>query len=156
RKATILDAVEIQTRFGKLSVPVRDIRRIEFGLHLSPETSRQLEEAVRQLGGDKYEQRQAASKQLVALGFRACAALEAAAKSPDKEVATRAQAALDQIRDETPAEQLGLKPDDVIYTGDCVLTGRITTPALKARTDTFGEMQFKLAELRSLRSAAVS
>jgi hypothetical protein len=156
RKATILDDVEIQTRFGKLSVPVRDIRRIEFGLHLSSETSRQLEEAVRQLGSDKYEQRQAASKQLVALGFRAWAALEAAVKDSDKEVATRAQAALEQIREETPEEQLNLKPDDVIYTGDCVLTGRITTPVLKARADNFGEVQFKLADLRSLRSAAVS
>jgi hypothetical protein len=156
RKAIIEDNVEIVTRFGKLTVPVRDIRRIEFGLHLGAETSRQIEEAVRQLGSDKYEQRQAATKQLVALGFRACSALQAAAKSSDKEVATRAQAALDQIREETPEEQLNLKLEDVIYTGDCVLTGQITTPVLKARTDNFGEMQFKLADLRSLRSSAVS
>jgi hypothetical protein len=155
-KATIQDSVELVTKYGKLTVPVRDIRRIEFGLHFSVETSRQIDEAIIQLGSDKFEQRQTASKQLIALGFRACAALQTATKSADKEVASRAQAALDKIREDTPEEQLNLKADDVIYTADSVLSGRITTPVLKARTENFGEMQFKLADLRALRSAAIS
>src|SRR6516165_4021514 len=65
RKVTIQDSIELLTKYGKLTVPVRDIRRIDFGLHLSAETARQIEEAVRQLGSEKFTERQAASKQLV-------------------------------------------------------------------------------------------
>src|SRR5262245_43334019 len=37
-KATIQGTIDLVTRYGKLSVPVSDVRRMEFGLLLSPQT----------------------------------------------------------------------------------------------------------------------
>lgn len=156
RKAALQESIPITTRYGKLMVPVGDIRRIEFGLHISSETAQKIEEAVRNLGHAKFPLRDAASKELVAHGFRAYGALQTAVKSKDKEVATRAAAALDSIRATVPEELLRLKPHDVIHTRDCVLAGQIESPILKAKTANFGELQFKIADLHSLQSLARS
>jgi hypothetical protein len=155
RKALLREGVVVVTRFGKLTVPPTEIRRIEFGFHLPDQVAREVEAAVRQLGSDEYNQREAAGKRLVALGFRAYPALQAAARSPGKEVATRAKAALERVRKEVPAERLSLPEQDVVYTRDCVLAGRVEGEALKARSESLGELSLRLTELRSLHSAAV-
>jgi transposase-like protein len=155
RKALLRDGVVVVTRFGKLTVPAAEIRRIEFALHLPAEAAREVEGLVKQLGSDDYKLREAAGKRLVALGYRAYPALQTAARSPDKEVAARARAAAEQVRREVPAERLSLPEQDVVYTRDCVLAGRIEGEALKARTASLGKLSLRLAELRSLHSAAV-
>jgi hypothetical protein len=155
RKALLRDGVVVTTRFGKLTVPATEVRRIEFGFHLPDEVAREVAAAVKQLGSDEYQQREAAGKRLVALGFRAWPALQAAARSPDKEVATRAKAALERVRKEVPAEKLSLPEQDVVYTRDCVLAGRIEGEALKAHSASLGELSLRLTELRSLHSGAV-
>jgi hypothetical protein len=157
RKAVLQDGVEITTKYGKLAVPVGDVRRIEFGPHVSDDTAKKIDDLIKQLGSDQFPQREAASKELIALGVPALRPLEAAAKSADKEVATRAKAALERIRETVPEERLKAKPDDVIHTRDGgVLVGRITNSSFRAQTENFGELTFKLANLRSIRSVAKS
>jgi hypothetical protein len=155
RKAVIEGDIEILTRYGRLYVPAADVRHIEFGLRLPDEIARQVSEAIEGLGSHHFDRRQAADRQLGTLGFRAYQALQTAARGTDKEVAARAQAILERIRAKTPAEQLNVQADDVIHTADCVLCGRIVTPAFKARSAALGELSLRLAELRSLHSAAV-
>jgi hypothetical protein len=155
RKALLRDGVVVVTRFGKLTVPAAEIRRIEFGFHLPDDVAREVQRLVKQLGSDDYQLREAAGKRLVALGFRAWPALQAAARSTDKEVAARAKAALERVRKEVPAEKLSLPGQDVVYTRDCVLAGRVEGEALKARSASLGELSLRLTELRSLHSAAV-
>jgi hypothetical protein len=155
RKALLRDGVVIATRFGRLTVPAGEIRRIEFGRHLPAGAAREVEGLVKQLGSDDFKQREAAGKRLVALGPRAYPALQAAARGPDKELAARARAAAEQVRKEVPAELLSVPEQDVVHTRDCVLAGRIEGEALKARTASLGELSLRLSELRSLHSAAV-
>jgi hypothetical protein len=156
RRAVLKVGVEIKTKYGSLTVPVSAIRRIEFGLHVPEETAKRIEAAVKKLGSERFEEREAATKELVGLGAKAYQPLQNAAQSKDKEVARRAQEALERIAEDVPEEQLQTKPDDVIYTKDCVLTGRIQNPVLKVRTEYFGELQFKLSDLREVHSMAVS
>ncbi|HKB41351.1 MAG TPA: hypothetical protein VKD72_33305 [Gemmataceae bacterium] len=150
KRVVLPGSVELTTRYGKLTIPVKDIRRIEFGFRLSAEMAKQVEEGVQALGNKDFRQREAASKQLAALGARAWPAVQKAAQSKDMEVSRRAQAILQQIQQTVPADQLQIKPDDSIVTADCVLVGRVANEALKARTKTLGEMSFKLTDLRSL------
>ena len=112
--------------------------------------AKQVEEGIQALGSKDFRQREAASKQLAALGARAWPAVQKAAQSKDMEVSRRAQAILQQIQQTVPADQLQIKPDDSIVTTDCVLVGRVANDALKARTKTLGDMSFKLTDLRSL------
>ncbi|HZY90217.1 MAG TPA: Hint domain-containing protein [Gemmataceae bacterium] len=155
RKALLRDGVVIATRFGRLTVPAGEIRRIEFGRHLPAGAAREVEGLVKQLGSDDFKQREAAGKRLVALGPRAYPALQAAARGPDKELAARPRAAAEQVRKAVPAELLSVPEQDVVHTRDCVLAGRIEGEALKARTASLGELSLRLSELRSLHSAAV-
>jgi hypothetical protein len=150
RRIVLQESVEIQTKYGKLAIPVRDIRRIEFGIYSSPEDVKKVAAAIRNLGAEDFQLREAAGKELIALGARAHAALLEAARSGDQEVARRAQEVLDRLREQVPEELLRRKPEDVIRTADCVLTGRIQAPTLKVRTPLFGDMQLKLADLRSI------
>jgi hypothetical protein len=154
RKAVIEDKLELVTKYGKLTVPVGDLRRIEFGLHLSEETAAQVARAIRNLGSDKFAEREMASKELVALGFRAYPALQKAAASNDKETAKRAGDAIDRIRATVSEDLLKLKNHDVIHTRDSVVGGKISNAVIKARTATLGELQFKVEDLQSLHSMA--
>lgn len=155
RKVFLRDGITVVTRFGRLTVPAAEVRRIEFGLHVPEGVAREVEAAIKQLGSDEYKQREVAGKRLVALGYRAYPAVQAASRSPDKEVAARARAAAEQIRKAAPAELLSLREQDVVHTRDCVLTGRIEAEAFKAQTAALGPLTLRLGELRTLRSGAV-
>lgn len=154
--AVVRDSIEITTRFGKLAVPLGEIRRIEFGHRVPADVADKIDDAIKRLGHEQFPQREAAGKELIALGKIAYPALQRAAQSSDKEVATRARAALEKLRETLADEALQFRADDVIYTRDCVLTGRIAGPALKAQTQKFGELSFKLADLRTVYSMATT
>ena len=50
-KAALLDkTIEVATRYGKLTVPVEEIRSIELGLRIPEETAKRIEAAVAGLG----------------------------------------------------------------------------------------------------------
>jgi hypothetical protein len=151
RRAVLQDNVEIITKYGKLAVPVSDISRIELGRHISDETTKKVNDAIKRLGSDNFPLRDAASNELVALGFQAYPFLvEAGKASTDNEVLQRVHAAILAIQQQVPEELLRLKPDDVIHTRESVLTGRLASPTLKVRTVYFGELSLKLEDLRSI------
>jgi hypothetical protein len=151
RAVLLHENLEVMTKYGKLSIPVRDIRRIDFGQHLSEGVRQRVEEAIKQLGSDTYRQRQEAVKQLIALGPLGFPAVNAASASSDLEVAKRAQTVIKHLRDKIPAEQLRTKTDDFILTAEFPVTGRIMFPTLRVRTAYFGDVDLRLSELRQLR-----
>src|SRR5205807_904306 len=63
RRVRMTDSIDVQTRYGKLSVPIGEIRRIEFATRLSEETSRQVERAIDNLGSKLFAQREAATRE---------------------------------------------------------------------------------------------
>jgi hypothetical protein len=151
-RVTLLQpSVDVQTRYGKLTIPVQEIRRIDLGLHLSEATQQRIEAAVKQLGSDAYKERDQAVRQLVALGAQAVPALHQAAKSRDLEAAHRAEAALEQIRARVPEQAQQVRADDLVETAVFPVVGRIVTPSLKARSAYFGDIDLRLTELRQVR-----
>jgi len=109
KRVSVAGSVELTTRYGKLTVPIKDIRRVEFGFRLSAETARQIEESVQALGSKDFRQREAATKTLAELGAKAWPAVQKAAQSKDMEVAAprpgpRAAAPADR-----PADQLQIQ-----------------------------------------------
>jgi hypothetical protein len=50
----LTEAVEITTRYGKLKVPLADVRRIELGARHPEEARKQAEAAVARLGADDF------------------------------------------------------------------------------------------------------
>jgi hypothetical protein len=151
-KAALLEKnLEINTRYGKLTVPVDEVRSIELGLRIPDETAKRIETAVARLGSQDFGQREAASAELVELREIAYPALQQAARSTDAEVARRAKEAIKTLVESVPAEKLHLPRHDTVVAADFTIVGRIETAALKARTAYFGETSLKLAEVRALR-----
>ena len=77
----------MKTPYGKLAVPVADIRyRIEFATRIADDDMRNTTAAVARLGKDDFEVRKTASEELSRFGARAYPALLDAAQSDDPEV----------------------------------------------------------------------
>ncbi len=150
RMTILQESIEVMTKYGKLTVPVRDIRRIDFGLHLPDGVAPQIQTAIRQMGSSVYKQREGAVKDLVELGHLAFPYVQKAAGSNDLEVAQRASFVVKQISEKTPPENLRLKMEDTIQTVEFPISGRILTPIIKAHSIHFGEQALKLADLRSV------
>jgi hypothetical protein len=150
-KLTVLDErLELVTAYGKLLIPVADIRHIEFGTRVPAEVARRIEAAVADLGHNEYRRRHTATQTLQDLGVKAYPALLEAAKSSDQEVARRAEQLLEKIRETAPRDQLEVRPFDVVHTEHSQIAGRLALEAVKVRTFQFGEQMLKLADLRSL------
>jgi hypothetical protein len=152
-KLTLRDErVTLNTPYGKLLIPVRDIQRIEMATRIPDDVAKRIAAAIADLGKVEFPVREAATTELMELGERAYPALVEAEKSKDLEVKRRAREVLEKIREEVPAERLEFHPHDVIYTEDSKFTGRIEGTALKVHTFQFGQQQLKLSDVRGLRS----
>jgi hypothetical protein len=154
-KAALLDKnVVIATRYGKLTVPMEEIRSIEFGLRIPAETVKRVEAAISRLNHEDFAQREAASAELLELRELAFPALRQAARSSDAEVARRASTLIKSLQETVPPEKLYPPPHDTVLALDFTIVGRVETTTLKARTPYFGETSLNLAELRTLRWSA--
>jgi hypothetical protein len=150
RMTILQDNLDVMTRFGKLTIPIAEIRRIDFGLHLAEGVSTKIDSAIKQLGSEAFRDRDDAAKELVLLGGLAYPSLQRAARHPDLEVAQRAVHVMKRIGEKISAEQLRTKEEDVIHTYDFPVVGRIMTSSFKVHSAHFGELSLKLSDLRTL------
>lgn len=150
RMQLLQENLEVLTKYGKLTVPLQDIRRIEFGVHLPMGVEPQIEQAIKLMGSDVYKQREEAARDLVNMGPLAFPAVQKAARNTDLEVAQRAATVLKRISDKVPADQLRTKMEDTIQTQTFPIIGRIVSPTIKASSVHFGELSLKLSDLRCL------
>jgi hypothetical protein len=151
RMALLPDTIEVSTEFGKLSVPVQSIRRIDFGLHLPEGADKKIAAAIKRLASAQFKEREEAVRELVTHGAHAYPALVQATKNSDAETSKRAQDAIAKIKAAVPAKDLQLTADDKIVTARFTIVGRILTPAIKAKSEYFGDAEHSLAKLRQMR-----
>lgn len=150
RMSILQENLEVMTRFGKLTIPVSEIRRIDFGLHLAEGVSDKIDSAIKQLGSEAFRDRDDAAKELSLLGGQAYPALQRASRHPDLEVAQRALHVMKRIGEKTPAEQLRVKEEDVIHTYDFPVVGRVMNSTIRVHSVHFGDLSLKLSDLRTM------
>ncbi len=155
RMTILQDDLEVMTKYGKLVIPLCDIRRIDLGLHLPPGMDQQIDQSIRLLSSNAYKEREDATKGLIQAGHLAYPFLKKASMSSDLEVAHRVTGLMKRIADKNTPEMLKMKDDDVIHTAEFPVIGRIASPTIKAHSAHFGELALKLSDLRTvhLRSA---
>ncbi|MCS7020637.1 MAG: LCCL domain-containing protein [Gemmataceae bacterium] len=144
------DKLELQTRYGTLSIPAADIRRIEFAPRIPPADAERIALAISRLAHPDYQIRERASAELLGFRERAYPFLLRAMKSDNPEVSRRAEEAVRAIQSQVPAAWLESREYDVIQTDDCKITGRLTTSALRVHTAQFGEQLLRLSDVRVL------
>src|SRR5262245_31111315 len=150
RMVILQENIDIVTKFGKLSVPMTEVRKIDLGIHLADGVADQIQGLMKKLSSDVFKERDEAVNQLVELGPAAYPTLHAASKSKDPEVNQRVQMALKRVKAKYPPESLRLTVHDRIVTNDFPLVGRIVSPTIKAKTPIFGALDLKLNELRTI------
>lgn len=150
RMTVLQETLDVQTKYGKLVIPVTDIRRIEMGLHLPEGLQQTIDQSIRLLSSEGYKQREDATKELLTAGHWAMPALQKASNSPELEVAKRAQLLVQKITEKASPEFLKLKAEDTVQTQDFQIVGRITSTTVKAYSPLFGEQLLKLSDLRSM------
>src|SRR5438046_4901382 len=67
RMTVLQDNLEVMTRFGKLTIPFSEIRRIDFGLHLADGLTDKIDNAIKLLGSEAFRDRDDAAKELILL-----------------------------------------------------------------------------------------
>jgi hypothetical protein len=146
------EKVEIETIYGKLTIPASDIRSIEFGLHLPDGMAGKIEAAVKKLGASDFREREKASAELYNLGPYSYAAALEASRLKETEISTRAKNVVQKLQAKYPKTDLKISAVDKIITPTLTLTGRILATSLKAKADYFGTVELSLADMRSLRA----
>jgi hypothetical protein len=142
-------AVEVQTRYGKLTVPIAEIRRVELGLHWPPGRREQLERAIEALASNAYKEREQATRELLDAGPLAWPLLKQA-KSTDPEALQRVASLMKRLEAKYPQELLQRRESDLVHTAEFPIVGRIAAPAFKATSAHFGELSLKLSDMRTL------
>jgi hypothetical protein len=150
--ATILEPVEIETKFGKVVVPPAEIRKIDFGFRLSEEDAKKLDKAMGDLSSEKFALRDAATKTLMSMGRLAYPAVLAASKGADLETGKRLEIVLKDIRNRVAADRLQIRKSDIIKTSDSSVSGQIVGSALRVKCDLFGEVKIPLSHLRDMQT----
>ncbi len=141
------ERVELTTPYGKLSIPVSEIRRIEFGLRVPDDVSRKIESAVSELGNSQFRRREQATAILLGLREKAYPAVLNATKNSDMEIANRAEELVKKFKEAVPAELLQVRDYDIVHTDLSRIAGRIEAPSLKAHTTQFGDVSLRLADV---------
>lgn len=150
RMTLLEENLEVLTKYGKLTIPLSEVRRVEFGLHVPPDVNQQIAKSIKRLASDVYKEREVATKDLVGVGHFAFPSLQRASKSGDQEVAYRAVSLIKQISERVAPELLKLRDEDVIHTAEFMIIGKITSQTMKAHSPHFGEVPLKLSELRAM------
>jgi hypothetical protein len=150
RMSILQSHIEVQTKYGKLSVPTSDIYKIDFGVHVDADTEKKIAQAIDDLASDNYRMRERALGELVSFGPQAFPQVNRALQSEQLEVMKRAALAMDKIKAKHPVRNLRLREEDIIATSAFTIVGKVTTSTLKAKSENFGELEIKLPKLRQI------
>lgn len=146
----------VETKYGKLTIPYGEIRKLELGFRYPAGVEAKVTAAAGNLGSEVYRTREDAEKDLLKFGHFAVPALKRAAGSSDAEVARRAEALLAKLKLKLPPEKFDAKEYDVIGTNDFTFRGKIESATVTVRTRYFGETALPLAEVQQARSVGKS
>jgi hypothetical protein len=144
-------AVDVTTRYGKLSVPVADLRRIEFATRYPDGVPAKIEAAIARLTDPDRKARQAAEAELRTFRELAYPALKRAAASADLDRALQASLLVKWLEEKVGPEKLRVRDQDTIHAAEFTVAGKIEASTLKGRTTYFGEVTVQVSELRSIR-----
>ena len=151
-QATIADApVVVATKYGKLTVPLADVTRIEFGFRYPDGMQVKVDAVVADLGSKEFAARDRASKDILTFGEFALPAVKRAMMNDSPEVVGRAKSAHDKLVERLSKEVLELREYDILHAADGPIRGTIETVGFKTKTKYFGETTLNLAGLRDLR-----
>ena len=154
-RVSILDStLELSTSFGPLVVPVKDVRKLEIGIRLSEDDSKQILAAVAKLIDPDRKTRLLGREAALAIPAKSLPAIrrikmnivDPEILSSIADVETRLVSALKEKGEKEIVDR------DTIRTDGSTFIGTIVSKQLKVQTGPFGEQTLKLTDVQSARS----
>lgn len=148
-----IDAIAVQTEFGRLDVPVSSILSFTPGLDSHPQERKKISRLILQLGSNAAAEREAARKALSDLGHSIQTELARYANDEDTERRTQIQQLLTELEEadaDEDADPAALRPwiaPDSIETTQFTLVGRIIPESFRVETQ-FGALQVSMGDIR--------
>lgn len=152
-KLKLLDeSIDLVTPYGPLKIPVRVIRKIDFGMRITDADVKEIEAAITDLTGTNPPKREAAKGALGGFGEKAIPALRRAAKGANPD----ALAHIDAVLDKLTANRTGPEPrdHDMVYTEDSQIAGRLPATSVRVLTMQFGEQRLKFDGVKVIHGPA--
>lgn len=147
--------ITVDTQFGKLVVPIDKIRSFSPGLDSFPEVAAEITAKIKSLGSDDYKTREAAHKELSAMGVKIQRELEKFVVDENAEIKRHVGEILKEIEEATeeqtddedsPVEQPWIRLDTVVTT-DFTVIGKVSPAEFKVAAK-YGDLNVKLADIR--------
>jgi hypothetical protein len=149
-----LRAIEIDTEFGRLSVPVVRVRTFRPGLESFPEMSKKITTLVENLGSNDFKVREEAQKDLLVMGLPIRAELRQHTNDTNSErvrrirdILTKLDELAEESDDPTAGEQAWLR-GDAIETDEFKVVGKIV-PQTFTMESKYGTLAVKLGDIRN-------
>ena len=150
-KLTLLDdQIAVETPHGSLTIPARDIRKIEFGVRLSAEDQLAFDRAIAGIAGKDAKQREEGKTALKALGGKIAPSLKRAIRTADVESRPHLEQVYETIAGDREARKLEPRDFDSITTDDSQFAGRIALSQFRISTFQFGELKLRIADCKAL------
>ncbi len=146
--------IDVETPFGKLTIPVAAIVSLTPGLASHPQVGQNLDELIEKLGSPVFAEREGAQKALVAMGPSIRVKLARVADDGDAERRTRLKAILeefDQAEEDAENDEQAPAPRlierDTIETTDFTVVGKIVQQEFEIASQ-YGVLKVKLSDIR--------
>ena len=151
-----VESLDIETSYGRLTVPIGQIKKVLPGLQSYPELKSRIDTLVESLGDKDFDVRESSQRELSGMGVMVLNLLEgyqnqgsAEQKKRLKEILVELQAIADDLLDsgEFDSERT-LSQKDTIVTREFTIVGAIQTTDFLLQTK-FGDLTVKLNDIKA-------
>ncbi len=143
-------AIDVETQFGTLKVPIESIRSLTPGLQSHPELLKKIEDLVADLAADGFAERQKAAQALSKMGPEIKPELEKYLKTAEAEKQTRLQKLIEEFEQQGASdgeEATEWVREDIISTPQFTIVGRIKNQSFDV-SSAYGTLTVKLGDIR--------
>lgn len=144
------DQLLVQTTYGALTIPTKDIRKIEFGVRLSGDEQQRFDAALAAIGTKDAKNREEGKTQLKALGIKITPFLKTAIRKADSESLPHLEQVYETVAGDRAAREQLPRDFDTITTEESHFAGRIATSQLRINTFQFGELKLRVTDAKAL------
>lgn len=153
---TINQSLEIQTKFGKLTIPAQDILSARLGYNLTDDEAKEVEKAFKDLDSAQFKERDAAQRYLKTIGARALPMLPkmygGSTKDDPKDPALEPKRRVEQWTRESKPEEKYLH--DYFDTEDSTVKGKVLTKQITVTHQILGDLKVDMARVKMIGSHA--
>src|SRR2546422_5971257 len=151
-----LEALQVDTQYGPLSIPKDQLVRIRFARRLAADLQAKIQELIDELGDADFDKREAATQALKEVGPSALELLQKATKSTNEEIKNRSEILVGQLskpaegkasEDENLVQLAG--SDDEIVTTRMTIKGRIPQDEFIIESR-YGELRVRTSDLTGI------